>query len=171
MSKEKNKITADTKQTAKPDGAAQSTQNNGVFLIQRIYTKNISFDAPQLTDMFEKEWKPQLDINIQSSNHPLADHKHEVMLNVTVNGKLDDKIILTMGVNQSGIFTLQNFTQEQVALILGTECLKILFPYAREAMTDLSTRATLAPLYLTAINFDAVYAQQMKKRAESETQV
>lgn len=158
MSKNKNKDATDSK----PSQPVES--NQGIFVIQRLFTKGVSFDAPQLSDLFRKEWKPKLDVNIQSNNQALPDNMHEVSLNVTVNGKMDEQAIFTMGATQAGIFTIQNFTPEQVELILGTECLKILFPYVREAITDLTSRATLPQFYLTPINFDAVYSKQLQER-------
>lgn len=172
MKKKEGKQTEDTT-THKPNGPTegatlatdkieQKTQPN--FLIQRLFTKGITFDAPNLSTIFGKEWKPELDINIQTSNRLLSNDLHEVELNVTVNGKMDKQPVFTLGVKQVGIFSIQNFTKEQLDAILGNECLRILYPYARETITDLTSRATLPQLYLTPINFDLVYAQQLQQQ-------
>lgn len=154
----------DATQSASSSGANAAQENQGIFAIQRLYTKGITFDAPQIAQVFGKDWKPQIDINIQSSNALISSDMHEVELNVTVNGKLEDKTVFTLGIKQAGIFNIKNFNKEQLEIILGSECLKILYPYAREAITDLTSRATLPQLYLTPINFDAIYAQQKQQK-------
>lgn len=135
----------------------------GTFQIQRLFTKGVTFDAPNLTSLFGKEWKPKVDINIQSSNKALEDNLHEVELNINVSATMENEAVFNVGVKQVGIFAIQNFTAEQLKIILSTECLKILYPYARETITDLTSRATLPQIYLTPINFDAVYAQQLQQ--------
>ncbi len=147
-------------------GAATTEQRT--FMIQRIFTKGVTFDAPQVSDVFGKDWKPQVNVNIQSNTAALPDNMHEVELTITIEAKMNDKTVFTINIKQAGIFIIQNFTKEQMDLILGSECLKILFPYAREAVTDLTSRATLPQFYLNPINFDSIYAQQMQQKASKQ---
>lgn len=152
------------------DQVPEQTQSSqqGVFIIQRLYTRGVTFDAPDVPNAFEKEWKPVFDINIQTNNSLVKENTHEVTLNVTVAAKIDDKSIFTMGIIQAGLFTLQNYTKEQVDWLLGTECLKILYPYIRQTVTDLASRATFPQFYLTPINFDVMYQQLKQKQEERE---
>lgn len=155
----------------KPNGQEHSSaeqSNQPTFVIQRLYTKAVAFDAPNLPSIFGKEWKPQLDVNIQNTHNLLGENMHEVELQVTINGKLEEKQVFTLEIKQAGIFYIENFNKEQQDFILGSECLKILYPYAREAITDLTSRGTLPQLYLTPINFDAVYAQQKNQASDSK---
>lgn len=174
-SKGKDKANVDAKQKEKPtkNGEDQSSQQaqspqQGTFVIQRLYTRGVSFDATDVPNAFDKEWKPMFDINIQTNNSLVKDNIHEVTLNVSVTAKIADKSVFTMGITQAGLFTLQNYSKEQEDVILGTECLKILYPYVREAITDLASRATFPQFYLTPINFDAMYLQLKQKREERE---
>ena len=146
-------------QTNQQPGGGKST-----LLIQRIYLKSSSSNASQLPVTFGKEWRPEVDLNIQSSNTLLSNNLYQVELNITVNGKLKNETIFSVNVIQADVFVIENFAKEQLDIILGSECLKILYPYVREAITDYTSRATLPLLYLAPINFDAIYSQQLQKK-------
>jgi len=138
--------------------------NQSQFLIQRIYIKDISFETPQSPAIFRAEWKPELDLQVATNTEKLADDVHEVVLKITVTVKCDNKVAFLAEVQQAGIFALQFFPDEQIGPILGGVCPGILFPYAREAVSDLVTKATFPPLYLTPINFDALYQQHLAQQ-------
>lgn len=136
------------------------------FAIQRIYIKDLSFEAPQIPHIFQQEWKPDLNLQLQTNTAQLDPDTHEVTLKVTVTVKSGDKTAFLIEVQQAGIFTLQLFTEEQVHAILGSTCPHILFPYAREVISDIAMRATFPPLYLAPINFDALYAQHLEQQKQ-----
>lgn len=135
------------------------------FAIQRIYLKSLNYDIPSSPAVFEGEWKPVVDMQIQTTTSKLREGLHEAVLKITVSGKAQDKALFTVEVQQAGIFVINRFTTEQLGAILGGACPNILFPYAREAITELSTRGTLPPIYLAPINFDVIYAQALQKQA------
>ncbi len=139
------------------------------FLIQRIYIKDLSYEAPQVPAMFQLEWKPDLNLQIHTSSTKLADDVHEVVLKLTVTVKSADKTAFLAEVQQAGIFTVQQFAEDQVRAILGGVCPGILFPYAREVISDLVSRGTFPPLYLAPINFDALYLQQVEQQKQQTT--
>lgn len=140
------------------------------FTIQRIYIKDLSFEAPSVPAMFQQEWKPDLNLQLQTNTTQLAQDAHEVVLKVTVTVKSGDKNAFLVEVTQAGVFTLARFPEDQLRAILGTVCPSILFPYAREVVTDLASRGTFPPLYLAPVNFDALYAQHLEqeKKAAAE---
>lgn len=136
------------------------------FLIQRIYIKDLSYEAPQVPAIFQQEWKPDLNLQIHTSSSKLADGVHEVVLKLTVTVKSNDKTAFLAEVQQAGIFTVQQFPDDQLHAILGGVCPGILFPYAREVISDLVSRGTFPPLYLAPINFDALYLQQLEQQKQ-----
>lgn len=147
----------------------QENENQpGEFLIQRIYIKDISFETPQTPGIFQEEWKPDLDLQLQTTTANLGENVHEVVLKVTVTVKSNDKIAFLAEIQQAGIFTLQSFPEDQLGPILGGVCPGILFPYARELISDLVTRGTFPPLYLSPINFDALYLQHQQQGTVQE---
>lgn len=149
-----------TDNTQTPNANAQQPE----FMIQRVYVKDISYEAPQTPGMFQQDWKPDVDVQMQTQSNPLAEDTYEIVLKITITVKNNDKIAFIAEVAQAGIFTLRFFTPAQMSHGIGSLCPSILFPYARETITDLSTRGTFPPLYLAPINFDHAYMQRMQQQ-------
>lgn len=139
------------------------------FAIQRVYVKDLSFESPQSPAIFQQEWQPDLNLQIQTNTTRLADDTHEVILKLVVTVKSADKVAFLIEVQQAGIFTLRNFVEQQLHAMLGSVCPSILFPYAREVVTDLASRGTFPPLYLAPVNFEALYAQHLAQNQSGST--
>lgn len=155
----------------KHNDPAAKAENQPEFAIQRVYIKDLSFEAPQSPAIFQQEWKPDLNLQIQTHNTKLSDDIHEVVLKLTVTAKSADRTAFLIEIQQAGIFTIKSFTSDQLSAVLGTTCPNILFPYARQEISNLATSGTFPPLYLAPINFDALYMQhleQQKKGAANE---
>jgi preprotein translocase subunit SecB len=144
----------DTKQqeTAKPE-----------FSIQRLYVKDSSFEAPRAPKVFRTKWQPEVNVDLNIETNHLEDDIHEVVLKVTATAKLENETAFLVEVKQAGIFTIKDFDNAQFQAMLGSFCPSILFPYAREAISDLTMRGGFPPLYLAPINFEALYQQQLEK--------
>ncbi|WP_028116610.1 protein-export chaperone SecB [Ferrimonas senticii] len=136
-----------------------------VFQIQRIYTKDISFETPNSPAIFQKEWKPEVKLDLDTRSSKLADDTYEVVIAITVTVKVENDTAFLAEVQQAGIFTVANLPEGQLAHALGAGCPNILFPYAREAVASLVNRGTFPPLNLAPVNFDALFAQYLQKRA------
>lgn len=150
--------------STQPEAATTTTESQHEFSIQRIYTKDISYEAPSTPDIFNTEWEPQVDLNLHTASQKLADHVYEVVLQVTVSVKLKDKTAFLVEVKQAGIFALKGFAEEQIDPMLGSFCPNILFPYARELISETICRGSFPPLYLAPINFDAFYQEKLKNK-------
>lgn len=140
-------------------------QNQAEFAIQRIYVKDVSFEAPNTPQTFRSEWKPHVALDIKTSNNGLEEDHHEVVLTVTATVKINDQTAFLAEVHQAGIFMLRAFPADQLKQVLGSYCPNILFPYAREVISDLVTRGGFPPLYLAPINFDLLYQQHMQQQS------
>lgn len=145
------------------DAGAAGQQSEHEFSIQKIYIKDASFESPNAAEMFQTEWKPKVQVDLQTSGSPLNDDVHEAVLSLTVTVKNDDKTAFIAEVKKAGIFIIRNYAPEQLKLILATVCPNILFPYAREVISDLIVRGGFPTLYLNPVNFEALYAQQQAK--------
>ena len=141
---------------------------NQSFDIQRLFIKDISFESPSAPAIFREEWQPEVNIDLQTKSQILDGDIHEVVLTVTVTAKKADKAIFVIEVKQAGIFTIKGFSKEQLGHMLGSFCPNILFPYAREVMTDMSVRGGFPPLYLTPVNFDMLYAQHLEQQKKTD---
>lgn len=137
------------------------------FDIQRLYTKDISFEAPNSPEVFRSEWKPEVKLDINTKSNKLEDNTFEVVLTVTATTTMDKKSVFLAEVHQAGVFSVAGFEEAQMGQMLGSFCPNILFPYAREAISDLVNRGGFPPLYLAPINFDALYAQHLEANKES----
>lgn len=143
-----------------------------VFVIQKVYTKDISFETPNTPEIFrEKDWQPNINLQIQSRSKQLEDNVFEIVLMVTVTAKIDDETTAYLAeVQQAGIFRVAGFEDEEMRYMLGSYCSNILFPFAREVVSDLVTRGGFPQLLLSPVNFDAMFAQQQEQEsAGSET--
>ncbi|MCW8890332.1 MAG: protein-export chaperone SecB [Sedimenticola sp.] len=146
---------------------AQPTEHSREFSLQRIFVKDISFETPNSPSIFTLEWKPESNLNINSNVTKLDNDLFEIVLTVTVTTKVGDKTAYLVEVQQGGIFTIRNFPDEEMGHMLGAYCPNILFPYAREVVSDLVSKGSFPQLLLTPVSFDALYAQHMQEQAEA----
>lgn len=142
---------------------------NSQFHLQKIYLKDTSFETPNSPAVFTEKWDPDINIELNTSGARLSDDVHEVILTVTVTAKLGDKTAFLVEVHQAGVFTISGFAEQKLGHLLGSYCPGILFPYAREAISDIVAKGGFPQLLLTPVNFDALYAQH-KQQASEEAQ-
>lgn len=137
------------------------------FVIQRIFTKDVSFESPNAPHVFIGEWKPQISVNLQTNINQLGNDTAEVVLTIHVEAKQDDKTSFLVEVQQAGVFLAKGFTEQELGPVLGIGAPNALFPYAREAITDLVTRGSFPQFVLQPVNFEALYAQQQAEQQQS----
>ncbi|MEY8214008.1 MAG: protein-export chaperone SecB, partial [Colwellia sp.] len=75
------------------------------FAIQRIYTKDVSFETPNSPAVFQKDWKPEIKLDLDTRSNKLADDTYEVILAVTVTATVEGQTAFLAEVQQAGIFT------------------------------------------------------------------
>lgn len=151
-------------QAAAPQQNAGQDQQPG-FAIEKIYIKDLSLEIPHAPQIFVQREAPQVSVELGNSTTRLDDGVFEVVITVTVTSKVGDKTVFLVEVAQAGIFQVRNVPAESMEVIASVTCPNILFPYAREAVSDIVTRAGFPPVLLNPINFEALYAQQ-KQQAE-----
>ena len=141
------------------------------FALQRIYVKDLSFESPKAPEIFQKQWKPEVKLDLNTKNCKLEDNLHEVVLSLVitvVNGEEKEKhVTFIVEVEQAGVFFINGLEEEELHRTLGAFCPNILFPYAREAIDNVVTRGSFPPIMLSPVNFDAIY-QQAREQNESE---
>lgn len=140
-------------------------QAQGQFAIQKVYVKDISFEAPNSPQSFTEEWSPKSNLELNTNAQGIGEHAFEVVLSITLTVQNNDKTAYLVEVQQAGIFTIQGFGDTDVRAMLGSFCPNILFPYAREAITDIVTRGGFPQMLLNPINFDALYQQHLQQQA------
>jgi preprotein translocase subunit SecB len=144
---------------------AQNQQAQGQFALQRIYVKDLSFETPNAPKVFLGEWKPDVNVELSTQASKLEDGKNfEVVLSVTVTVKNAEQVAFIAEVKQAGIFTVDGVPEAQMAQLLGAYCPNLLFPYARETVSDVVTRGSFPQMLLAPVNFDAVFAESLRQR-------
>lgn len=137
------------------------------FEIQRIYVKDSSYEAPNTPHTFTEDWKPEVQLNLETKSSRVQDNVHEVVLSVTATVTSSKKSAFLVEVHQAGIFMITGFPNDQLHHMLGSFCPNILFPYAREMISDLVVRGGFPQLILAPVNFDALYAQHVDEQKKS----
>ncbi len=143
---------------------AAHTEQEPQFGIQRIYVKDVSFETPNSPALFAGQWEPEINLDLNSQAARLNEHAFEVVLTLTVTCKAGDKTAYLVEVQQAGIFDMIGFREEQLGGMIGSFCPNILFPYAREVISDLVSKGSFPQLVLAPINFDALYAQHLAQQ-------
>jgi preprotein translocase subunit SecB len=151
------------------ENVAGSDQEKARFVIQKIYTQDVSFEAPNTPEIFREEWRPKLDLQLGNEYQRVDDENHQVVLSVTVTAKVGDKTAFLVEVKQAGIFTLTGYSDEEMGPLLGSYCPATLFPFVREVVSDLVLKGGFPQLVLSPVNFDAMYMHQ-KEQAKQQAQ-
>ena len=146
-----------------PAGEAAPAQPQ--FAIQRIYSKDVSFETPNSPAIFQKEWKPEIKLDLDTRSNKIADDTYEVILAVTVTATVEGQTAFLAEVQQAGIFTIGNLPEAQLAHTIGAFCPTTLFPYAREAVASLVNRGSFPQFNLSPVNFEALFASYVQQRA------
>ena len=153
----------------KANGPVATEANGPQFEIQRLYIKDISFEAPNTPQTFIEEWKPEVELNLETRSNRIQDTTHEVILSVTASVKTAQKPAFVVEVQYAGVFIIAGLPDEQLKQMLGSFCPTILFPYAREVISDLVVRGGFPQLILAPVNFDALYAQHLENQSKGDT--
>lgn len=136
--------------------------------IQKIYIKDASLEVPGAPKIFTREWKPSVDVQLNTAVKDLSEEAHEVVLTVTVTAKLEQDTAYLAEVQQAGVFQLRRFDDDKERrAILGAYCPNVLFPFAREVVADLVARAGFPHFILQPVNFDALYQQHLQQQASA----
>ena len=146
-------------------------QTQPSFGVAKIYLKDLSLELPNAPEVFFQREAPQVEVNIHNEASKLTQEDlYQVVLTVTVTAKVQEKTVFLVEVAQAGIFVARNIPEQELDAVLGIACPNILFPYAREVVSDLTTRAGFPPVILSPVNFEAIYAQQRQQQAQQPAQ-
>jgi len=141
----------------------------GQFLIQKLYVKDISFETPNSPAIFMEQIRPEVNVQLDTSAQQLDGQNFEVVLSITATVKIEDRTAYLAEVNQAAIFTITGVPEQHMEQMLAAFCPAILFPYAREVISDLTVRGGFPPLILAPVNFDAAYFQRKQRQSPPAT--
>jgi preprotein translocase subunit SecB len=145
----------------------ESSANKQQFSIQKLYVKDASFESPASPHAFKyKKWDPKIDLNLTNKQTHIDADLYEAVLCVTATVSHEETTVFLAEVHQAGLFQIGGFDEKQNSYLLGGQCMNILFPYAREVISDMSVRGGFPPLILSPVNFDALYQQHLQQKQE-----
>ena len=136
-----------------------------VFGIEKLYVKDLSVEVPNAPEIFLEREQPQIEIQLNTGGRGVGEGVFEVVLTVTVTAKLGEKTVFLVEVGHAGIFRIMNVPEEQIEPLIAVACPNILFPYAREAVSDAVTRAGFQTIVLQPVNFEGMYMQRLQEQA------
>ena len=137
------------------------------FTLQRIFLKDLSFESPGAPKVFTDEWKPSMNVDLNTRSGVISGDNYEVVLTVTITTKINEETVYLIEVQQAGIFLVRGIAGEDLRRLLATVCPSTLFPYARETIDSVVSRGTFPAVMLAPVNFDALF-QQALRQAEAE---
>jgi preprotein translocase subunit SecB len=141
-----------------------------VFGLEKVYVKDLSLEVPNSPQIFLEQGAPSIDVQLANQANAVEQGIFECTLTVTVTAKVNDKTAYLVEVHQTGIFRIQNLPPEAMEPALSVGCPNILFPYARESVSDAIMRAGFPPMLLQPVNFEAMYMQSKQQQAAAAAQ-
>ena len=138
------------------------------FNIEKLYVKDLSLELPNAPQVFMQADSPQLDVQIHNESQHVSDALYEVVVTVTVTAKSGEKTLFLAEVAQAGLFSIVNVPAGELEPLLGIGCPTILYPYVREAVSDLVTRGGFPPVLLAPVSFEALYMQRKQQEGAAD---
>jgi preprotein translocase subunit SecB len=147
--------------------AAQTppADNQPVYSIEKIYVKDLSLEVPNAPQIFLEREAPQVDVQLHHISKSVDEGVYQTELTITVTAKIGEKTMFLAEANQAGIFQIRNVPNQDLDPILGIGNPNILYPYARETISDAIVRAGFPPVLLNPVNFEALYQAQLAQQA------
>jgi preprotein translocase subunit SecB len=145
--------------------------NQPVFSIEKLYVKDLSLEIPNAPGVFLEREAPTVDIQLHHNSTGVEDGVYQTVLTVTVTAKLRDKTMFLVEAAQAGIFGVRNLPPADLEAVLAIACPNLLFPYAREVISDVVTRAGFPPVVLAPVNFEAIYQAQRQPQEAATPQI
>ncbi|MEY4253470.1 MAG: protein-export chaperone SecB [Pseudomonadota bacterium] len=141
-----------------------------IFLIQRMYLKDLSLEQPNSPAILLSQEQPAVDIQIGLGSEQVAEGVFEITVTATVTAKVNDQTMFLVEAKQAGIFEIRHMPDGQMEPITGIACPQIIYPYLRSNVADVIQRAGFPPVHMAEINFQAMYDQQQRMKAEQKLQ-
>ena len=141
-------------------------QQQPAFGIEKIYVKDLSLEIPHAPDVFLTGEQPQVDVQLHNEGALIGEGLYQVVLTVTVTAKAGEKTMFLVEAAQAAIFHIRNVPEADLEPLLAVACPNILFPYVRETVSDVINRAGFPPVYLSPVNFEAIYLLRLQQAEE-----
>ena len=130
--------------------------------INAQYIKDLSFENPRAPKSLRpQQLQPKVEVHVDVKATRLAEETYEVTLTVTVNGANDEGQLFLVELSYAGVFTLKNMPQEHIQAVLLIECPRLIFPFARNIVADVTRDGGFPPLLIQPVDFGQLYRQSL----------
>lgn len=150
----------------------EKTKENPVFRMQKMYTKDLSFENPNAPSVYitPQKQEPVVEVNLKLDNNKIDDDHWEVAVFITakISTKDDNKVMFILEIEHAGVFLLKNIPEEHLQMILGVDCPTLLFPFTRQIVSQVSTDGGFAPFLMEPVNFMALFQNAKKNKEEKQ---
>ncbi len=155
---------------ATPAEVQEPTQEQAGINILAQYVKDFSFENPNAPKSIVKGpgTAPELDIQVNVGARPIAQNDYEVDLKIEAKAKSTDGVIFNLELVYSGLFRLMNIPQESIQPVVLIEAPRILFPFARQIVSDITRNGGYPPLMIDPIDFAALFRQNLTAQQAAE---
>jgi preprotein translocase subunit SecB len=150
---------------------SEAQNNQPVFSIEKVYVKDLSLEIPNAPQSFLERESPTVDVQLHHNSNGVEEGVYQTVLTVTVTAKVKEKTLFLVEAAQAGIFVIRNVPAQELEAVLAIACPNILFPYVREVISDVVTRAGFPPVVLSPVNFEAIYQAQRDPQPTAEPAV
>ena len=141
------------------------------FQIEKIYVKDLSLEIPNAPQVFLQNEQPQLEVQIDNGSEQFAEGAFEVTVSVTVTARVGERTIFLAEAVQAGIFSIRGVPEADLEPLLAIGCPNIIYPYARETLSDIVTRGGFPPVLLAPVSFEALYAQRTQQQSGPDSRI
>ncbi|MEP1230178.1 MAG: protein-export chaperone SecB [Litorimonas sp.] len=155
-----------------PDTPAEATAEAAQGPMLRVlaqYTKDSSFENPNAPDSLRTGLEPpRIDINIEIGRQMLDEDAVEVTLILKATATRNDQTIFIAELEYAGLFAFQGVNVEEIQPMILIECPRLLFPFARQIMADMTQNGGFPPIMLEPPDFAAMFREEMMRRAADQ---
>jgi preprotein translocase subunit SecB len=154
---------------------SENTENGLMNLqleVNAQFIKDLSFENPHLLKMLQSGGEmPEIEIKINVNHTPVDAEKgmHEVALMVQASGKKEKSDLFVLDLTYAGVFTLRNIDENLLHPVLMIECPRLLFPFVRQLIAEVSREGGYPPLMLNPVDFADLYRQRLEQLATANS--
>ncbi len=133
------------------------------------YTKDQSFENPHAPESLRSGLEaPAININIEIGRQMMDDDNVEVTLMLRAEARRGENIAFIAELEYAGLFAFQGINVEQIQPMILIECPRLLFPFARQIMAEMTQNGGFPPIMLEPPDFAAMFREEMMRRAADQ---
>ncbi|MBF0284204.1 MAG: protein-export chaperone SecB [Magnetococcales bacterium] len=147
-----------------PVPPAGADENVPTFHIETLYLKDLSFESPNVPDIFRDNHEPRVEFGLDTQNVRKGPDHWEVVLQLSLKVTSKEKALFLVEMSYGGVFLLKNIPDQHLPMVLGVDCPNVLFPYARQLISQVVVLGGFKPLILDPVNFFALMQQKTQQQ-------